>query len=417
MREESGWNHRIVTIPIMVIVVLFLIWASVSEIDELVRGKGRVIPSSQTKIIQHFEGGIIDKIYVKEGQKVKKGDPLYRIKNEKSKAASKKQEIKLLSLLAKEQRLKAQSDFQSDVNFSKEIPKDFVESEKGIFDEEMKHFHDDKKALEDKLSQAKLELKQKEQKLANIKKEYQTAKENLSITKKLIVQGAASKKQYLNELSKTQSLRTQMSNLQSEIPIVKEKISEVKNRINSYKSETKSKWLKALADIQTKIKELKEEKSAELDREKRKVVVSVVDGIVKKLYFHTIGGVVKPGDRIAEITPIDDKLIIEAKIESKDRARVVEGQKVSIAITAYSYTKYGFLDGKLLSISPDSFIDKNGQSFYQVKVQANNENFAKDKPILPGMVANINILTGKKTIMEYLLKPLKDIMINSLHEH
>ncbi len=145
-------------------------------------------------------------------------------------------------------------------------------------------------------------------------------------------------------------------------------------------------------------------------------MVSVVDGIVKKLYFHTIGGVVKPGDRIAEITPIDDKLIIEAKIKSRDRGQVIEGQKVSIAITAYSYTKYGFLEGKLLSISPDSFIDKNGRSYYQVRVQADKTHFAKDKPILPGMIANINILTGKKTIMRYLLKPLKDISINALHE-
>jgi HlyD family secretion protein/adhesin transport system membrane fusion protein len=126
--------------------------------------------------------------------------------------------------------------------------------------------------------------------------------------------------------------------------------------------------------------------------------------------------VVKPGDRIAEITPIDDKLIIEAKIKSSDRGQIVEGQKASIAITAYSYTKFGMLDGELLSISPDSFIDKNGGSFYHVKIKADKQDIAKDKPIMPGMVANVNIITGKKTIMRYILKPLKDITTNSLHE-
>ncbi len=416
MREESGWNHRLVTVPIMAMVTVFIVWASVSEVDEMVRGQGRVIPSSQTKIIQHLEGGIIEKIYVKEGQRVKKGDPLYRLKNAKSKADSKKKAITLSALLAKEQRLKAQCAFQKSIRFDKRVAEDLAKSEQAIFLEEMQHFQDDKSALEDKLSQAKLELKQKRQKLANIEREYQTAKENLAISKKLLAKGAASKKQYLTELSKTQSLKTQMSDLKSSLPIIKQKISEAQNRINSFKSEKKSKWLNDLAEVQTKIKQLQEDKSAEADREERKIVVSVVDGIVKKLYFHTIGGVVKPGDRIAEITPIDDKLIIEAKIKSRDRGQVIEGQKVSIAITAYSYTKYGFLEGKLLSISPDSFIDKNGRSYYQVRVQADKTHFAKDKPILPGMIANINILTGKKTIMRYLLKPLKDISINALHE-
>ncbi len=416
MREESSWNHRLVTIPIMVMVTAFIVWASVSEVDEIVRGNGRVIPSSQTKMIQHLEGGIIEKIYVKEGQRVKKGDPLYRLKNAKSKADSKKKAITLSALLAKEQRLKAQCDFQKVIRFDKTTDEDFIKSEQAIFQEEMQHFQDDKSALEDKLSQAKLELKQKQQKLANIKREYATAKENLAISKKLLAKGATSKKQYLTELSKTQSLKTQMSDLKSSLPIIKQKISEAQNRLKSFKSEKKSKWLNDLAEVQTKIKQLQEDKSAEADREERKIVTSVVDGIVKKLYFHTIGGVVRPGDRIAEITPVDDKLIIEAKIKSSDRGKVVEGQKVSIAITAYSYTKFGFLEGKLLSISPDSFIEKNGQSYYQVKVEAEKENFAKDKPILPGMIANVNILTGKKTIMRYILKPLKDISINALHE-
>jgi HlyD family secretion protein/adhesin transport system membrane fusion protein len=413
--EERSWNHRVVTIPIMILVTLFLVWASVSEVDEMVRGKGRVIPSSQTKIIQHLEGGIVEKIYVKEGQRVKKGDPLYRLKNEKSKADSKSKEISLYSLLAQKERLSAQIGFR-DLNFSKDLPDDIINAQKAVFKEEMEKFESDLKALEDKLDQNRLQKKQKKIKLSNLRNELKTESENLNIAKRLLEKGAASRKQYLSELSKKQSLVTQINDLKNSLPIVEQMISESKNKIDSFKSERKSKWLKRLSEVDTKIKKLQEESLAGEEREGRKVVTSPVNGIVKKLYFHTIGGVVKPGDRIAEITPIDDKLIIEAKIKSSDRGQIVEGQKASIAITAYSYTKFGMLDGELLSISPDSFIDKNGGSFYHVKIKADKQDIAKDKPIMPGMVANVNIITGKKTIMRYILKPLKDITINSLHE-
>ena len=124
----------------------------------------------------------------------------------------------------------------------------------------------------------------------------------------------------------------------------------------------------------------------------------------------------KPGDKMAEITPIEDALTIEAKIKSSDRAFIWEGQDVSVEITAYDFSKYGLLKGKLLSISPDSFEDRNGSIFYIAKIKADVNQFAPDLPILPGMVANVNILTGKKTVLQYILKPLKDISKNALSE-
>ena len=411
MIDERSWNHRIVTLPIMAFMAVFIVWSIFSEVDEVVRGDGKVIPSSQTKVIQHLEGGIVDSIYVKEGQNVKKGDPIYRLKNASSQANSKKKEISLVSLSAEHKRVQAQVDFKDMSDLV-----DLDESQRDIFRQEMQNFDDEISGLKDKLSQSKLEKKQKSSRLKNLRNELKTASENLKISKSLLEKGAASKKQYLAELSKKQSLQTQISDIKSSIPIIDQKISEANNKIKSFRSQIKSKWLKKLSEIETKIKQLKEDKSAQKDRESRKVVTSPVNGIVQKLYFHTMGGIVKPGDRIAEITPVDDKLIIEAKIKTIDRGQVIVGQDVSIAITAYNYAKFGLLEGKLLAISPDSFSDKNGMSYYEVKVKADKYNFAKDKPILPGMVADINILTGKKTIFRYILKPLKDISKNALHE-
>ena len=416
MSEETSWNHRIVTFPIILFSTLFIAWTVFTEVDEVVRGEGKVIPSSQTKVLQHLEGGIVEEIFVKEGQEVKKGDAIYRLKNALSQSDSNKKDIALIALKAQSQRLQAQVAFGK-LTFSEDVKKaKMAEAEENIFKQEMQNFDDELSTFKDRLKQTKLEKKQKSLRLANLRAELKTASENLSIMEKLVSQGAASKTQYLAELSKKQSLVTEINDIKNTIPIMKEKISESDNKIKSFKSETKSKWLKKLSDVETKIKQLSEEKFAQSDREERKVVVSPVNGLVKKLHFHTIGGIIKSGDRIAEITPIDDNLVIEAKIKTNDRGQVLVGQEVSIEITAYNYAKFGLLEGELISISSDSFVDKNGGDYYEVKVQASKHEFASDKPIMPGMVSNINILTGKKTIFEYILKPLKDISRNALHE-
>ncbi len=148
----------------------------------------------------------------------------------------------------------------------------------------------------------------------------------------------------------------------------------------------------------------------------RKDIVSPVNGVVNKLYFNTVEGIIKPGDNIAEITPVEDKLVIEAKIKSSDRAQIWNNQKVSIEITAYDFSKYGLLEGRVVSISPDSTEDKLGNRYYMLRVKADTLGFDEDSQILPGMVANINIITGKKSVLRYLIKPLKDIAQNSFKE-
>ncbi|MFT7004793.1 MAG: adhesin transport system membrane fusion protein [Sulfurimonas sp.] len=154
-----------------------------------------------------------------------------------------------------------------------------------------------------------------------------------------------------------------------------------------------------------------------IDRDKRMDVLSPTNGIVNKIYYNTIGGIVKSGDIIAEVSPVEEDLMIEAKINASDRAYIHPRQKVSIEITAYDYSKYGLLDGLLISISPDSTTDEAGNNYYTIKVRANNYRFDEESPILIGMSANINILAGKRTVLYYLLKPIKNIKYNALKEH
>jgi HlyD family secretion protein/adhesin transport system membrane fusion protein len=412
--EEGGWNYRVSIYPIMLFLVLFIAWIYSYSIDEMVIGSGRVIPSSNSKIIQHLEGGIVEKIYVKEGDRVKKGAPLFKVKNSFYTSDTQQKKIELENLNREIVRLSSLINLKKEIKFQTQHPLNRVERD--IFNSQMKHFLEKQSLYQGELDKLRLEKKQKNGKIDNLNLELKIVKEQLFITNKLLKKGAASKQQYLNELAKQQSLITQIGTLKNDIPIINQQIKSAMTKMTTFKSEMKSKWLEELNECKIKAIKLKENQIASIDRESRQLITSPVNGVIKKLNFNTLGGIIKSGDNIVEITPLDDTLIIEAKIKSNDRGDLIVGQDVSIEISAYSYSKYGFLKGKLIFISPDSFTDSDNSSHYIVKVEAKNHKVAEGKEIIPGMVATIHIKTGKKTILTYILKPLKDISHNALIE-
>lgn len=416
--QEEDWNYRLVIYPMMTFVVLFFIWATFAEIDEVVKGEGRVVPSGQTKILQHFEGGIITDILISEGESVKKGDVLYTLKNDYFMADLKSQELEIMALQARAMRLEALIESKN-LLFAKEFIQaigGIVESERQTFEEENANHKRQLGIAQDQLKQKVLRLDELSMKSENLEIEMQLANENMQIQDALLKKNVVSRKNYLVELSKKQTLVTEIQNVRSLIPIVKEEIKEAEKKVKSVNSEMLSKNLKQLSEVKLNIRQIQEKYKASLDRELRKDIVSPVNGVVNKLYFNTVDGIIKPGDNIAEITPVEDKLVIEAKIKTSDRAQIWSNQKVSIEITAYDFSKYGLLEGRVVSISPDSTEDKLGNRYYILKVKADTLGFDENSQILPGMVAKINILTGKKSVLRYLIKPLKDIAQNSFKE-
>lgn len=417
---ETHWNHRIVTWPIMLFTFVFIVWASLSEVDETVAGTGTVVPSGQTKIIQHLEGGIIKEILVKEGESVTKGEPLFKLSQAFFLSDQKAKQIDLLALYATEIRLKAEIAEKSTVtfgnNFNKTIPA-ILKNEKSIFKANLRAFNEQLALLKDTIEKKKLQITKMTNKLYNLETELKIARENVSIQENLVKQGASSRQMYLGTLAKKQSFITEKQSLKNSIPVTRKELKEAQEKFENYKSKEHVKQLKELGEVRLKISKLTERSKADEDREIRKTIISPVNGTIKKIYFHTIGGIVKPGDPVVEITPVGDSLMIEGQIKTSDRARIWIGQKVSVSITAFDFSRYGALDGTLVAISPDSFTNEKGGSYYEVKVSTSKASFGKDKIVLPGMSAKINILTGKKTIMEYILKPLKDIKHNALREH
>ncbi len=417
--EEENWNYRVLVIPIGLFFIAFLTWASVSEIDEVVRGEGKVIPSGQKKVLQHLEGGIVSDILVKEGDKVKKNQMIYKLSQALFRADLKSKQMELDSLQANIIRLKAQIEGKEKVAFPKRMRKaipDIVENETKIFEEDLQNNKRKVKIAIDKVKQKKLKLTEQEIKFDNLSIELRLAMDNMEILEKLLKKKVVSKKEYISELAKKQNVVTKIEEVRNSLPVLKEEIQEAKKRVNAEKSKIRSKFLSDYSKIKTEVNKLLEKSKADIDRDIRKAVVSPVKGVVNKLYFNTVGGIIKSGDKIAEITPADESLMIEAKIKTSDRALIWTGQKVSIEITAYDSSKYGMLEGTLVLIASDSTTDDKGSVFYEIKVEATDFEFAPDLPILPGMVANVNILSGKKTIMQYILKPLKDISRKSLTE-
>lgn len=416
--QDEEWNYKLVIYPMIAFVVVFFIWATFTQIDEVVKGEGKVVPSGQTKVLQHFEGGIISEILIREGDSVKKGDILYLIKNEYFMADINSQEVEIMALKARAMRLEALIEDKPLVypeEFSHKIT-DILSNEMQIFDEENANRHRVLGIAQDQLEQKKLKLEELLTKAGNLEIELQLANENMQIQDALLQKNVISRKNYLVELSRKLKLVTEIQEIRSTIPIVENEIQEASKKVQNVNSEIMSKNLKQLSDVKLNLKQIEEKYKASQDREQRKYIISPVNGVVNKLYFNTIDGIIKPGDTIAEITPVEDKLIIEAKIKTSDRAQIWSGQKVSIEITAYDFSKYGLLEGEIISISPDSTEDKLGNLHYIIRVKAEELGFDETTPILPGMVANINILTGKKSVLRYLIKPLKDIAQNSLTE-
>lgn len=419
MPNERRWNYYLTVIPMALFVILFFVWAAFADIDEVVRGQGRVIPSSQTQVLQHLEGGIITAILVKEGQNVKKGDVIYQLDQAFFDADLKGKELETLALKAKERRIQAMlghTGLSFDPQMQEKIPQ-IISNETMIYNAEQDKNSDYIRSLEQQLQQKSLQVKELEAKVKNLTSEYNIASENLEISEKLLKVNATSKREYLQELSKKQNLSSQIDDASNKIPSLKKEMEQTQSKISAEKSGIRAKLLNDLADVKVKLQDLEQKNVANVDRDNRKQIVSPVNGTVNKLSIHTVGGIIKPGDPVAEITPDDDSLMVEASVKASDRGRVWSGQKVAIEITAYDFARYGMLDGVVNSISPDSTTDQQGNTFYKVYVKATHPKIDKKFAILPGMIANINILTGKKTILEYLVIPIKKVTHHSLNEN
>jgi len=350
--------------------VVAVVWAAFAELDEVVVGIGRVVPSSQVQVIQNLEGGILAELPVTEGQVVDKDQVLARIDDTRFTASFREAQVKRLSLLAAIARLTAEAH-GTRLMFPAEVVRGAPQSVRS----ETETHASRQRTLDETV--------------AGLMRSRELATRELEMSEPLVAKGAISEVEILR-------LRRQVNELQTNID-------ERRNRFRAEANEELTRSKNELAG-------LNEASVAMDDRVKRTLVRSPLRGVVKKLNITTIGAVIQPGASILEVVPLEDKLLVEAQVRPDDIAFIHPRQAATVKLTAYDYSIYGGLTGTVEHVSADSLLDdKKGVSFYRVLVRTQSatlEHQGKQLPIIPGMTASVDILTGKKTVLDYLLKPV-----------
>ena len=409
--EDSPRKLRFVLLFWLVTVTLLLLWAAFAPIDELVRGGGKVIPGGENQMIQHLEGGMLSEIMVKEGQKVKADDILLKVDNVKSAANYESSQYKWAELRAKIVRLRAEAtggSFSPTQDDLAKIPRQIME-ERSLYYSNQERIQSQIQGLRDQYTQKQNEKIEVQGRIAEQKRALALIKEEVAISEPMVAQGIKPKIEFLKLQRELSNIIEQYNALQASIPRINAAMSQINSKIRETQSEFRTRAQQELNEAETEFKRVDVESSALADQVTRTEIRSPINGIVQKLYVNTIGGVIKPGDNLVEIVPTEGGLLIEAKIKPSDIAFIYPGQKAVVKVTAYDFSIYGSLDGKVVTISPDSIVDKNDNVYYIVKIQTDKKYLgSEDKPlkIIPGMMVNVDIVTGKKTILEYILKPI-----------
>jgi len=416
---------RVVRLTIWAIIgffVFLMLWANFAVIDEVTKGDGKAIPSSKIQKIQNLEGGIVSELYVKEGQIVEVGAPLIRLDDTRFASNVGETEADRLSMLLRVERLSAEVDDRP-LNFPADVLKavpNQAKSEESLYTSRRQQLHDEIGGLQEQLIQRQQELREFTSKQAQYRSGLALQRQEINMSEPLVAQGAVSPVEVLRLKRAEVETRGQLDATTLAIPRAESAIKEVQRKIDETRGKFRSEALTQLNEARTDLNKAQATGKALEDRVSRTLVTSPVRGIVNKLLVNTIGGVIQPGVDLVEIVPLDDTLLVEAKVRPQDIAFLHPGQEATVKFTAYDYTIYGGLKAKLEQIGADTITDEDKKTtYYIIKLRTDRSHLGTDeKPLLiiPGMVASVDIITGKKTILSYLLKPIIRARAEALHE-
>ncbi len=405
---QEPLRARILVKTILVAVALFIMWTAVALVDEITKGEGKVIPSSQVQILQSLDGGIVAEINVKEGQVVDAGQVLLRVDPTRFESSVRENRSQYLALTTKAARLRALAEGLPFVA----PPEVAVEDPKTVQDEQ-RLYQSARSNVEAQVSIARQQLIQRQQELSETKAKrdqavqaYDLTAKELAVTKPLMSSGAVSEVELLRLERDTARFRGERDMASAQILRSQAAIAEASRKIEEVELNARNEYRKELADTMARLNAFSEGGIALADKVKHASVRSPVKGTVKRLMVNTVGGVVQPGRDLVEVVPLDDALILEAKVAPKDIAFLRPGQTAMVKFTAYDFSTYGGLEAKLEHIGADSITDERGNTFFLVRVRTARSSLGANLPIIPGMVAEVDIVTGKKSILEYLLKPV-----------
>lgn len=416
---------RIVRLTIWGVIAFFvflLTWAHFAVIDEVTKGDGKAIPSSRIQKIQNLEGGIVAQIYVKEGQIVETGAPLIRLDDTRFASNVGETEADRVAMELRVERLSAEVEnrpLKITEEARKSVPSQAA-NEESLYMSRRQQLADEIGGLQQQLVQRQQELREFSSKAEQYRSSLNLLRQEISMSEPLVARGAISPVEVLRLRRSEVETRGMLDGTTLAVPRAQAAIGEVQRKIDETRGKFRSEALTQLNEARTDLAKTQATAKGLEDRVSRTMVTSPVRGIVKQVLVNTVGGVIQPGSDMVEIVPLDDSLLVEARIRPQDIAFLHPGQKAMIKFTAYDYTIYGGLEGTLEQIGADTVQDEEKKNtFYVIKLRTNKSHLGTDeKPLLiiPGMVASVDIITGKKSVLSYLLKPIIKSRAEALHE-
>ncbi len=420
--DTGSKKQRIVTVLILALLVSFVAWASWATVDELTRGQGQVIASSRTQVITHLEGGILMEMLVTEGVIVDEGQVLARVQNVAAESVLRDTQNQIYQLEASIQRLQAELS-GTPLSYSDEITTaapEIISLQTQIYNTRQQQFLSEMSVLNSQDQQARYELDELEKRLRTATESVSLTRRRLELALPMFERGLYAEVDVLNLQQEVVNLEGEVQSIENNISKAQTVIEEAQLKKELFKSEYDTSIIAEINELTSERNSLQENITAGTDRVVRTEIRSPMRGVVNRIVLNTKGSAVRPGEPIMEVVPLDDTLLIEAKIRPADIGFIYPQQNAVVKLTAYDFSIFGGLEAHVEQISADTIQDgPNQEYFYLVKLRTNQNSLeyrGETLPIIPGMVASVDIITGKKTIMQYLLKPILKAKDNALRE-
>ncbi len=425
VQAEVIGPSRLAYIVVFIVILFFIaafLWAKFTVIDEVTRGEGRVIPSSKVQVLQNLEGGIVEDILVQTGEIVEKGQVLVRLDAVGFSSDAGELKSRETALVARISRLTAEvegTEMRLPAEFLARAP-EVAQSERELMQSRRESLDVQISILEGQVSQKRQELLELENQVNQARRSLNLVWEEISITRPLVQNGVVPRVNLLRLQREANDLQGEIEAAELALPRAESALQEATERVEEKYLTFRSEAQAELTAARSELAGVEERLTAAQDRVARTDIRSPVHGVVKTINVRTIGGVIRPGMDIMEIVPLDDKLLIEAKVRPSDIGFLRPGLEAMIKFTAYDFSIYGGLEGELQSISADTIVDEQtDESYYLVTLRTDKSKLTRkgqELPLMPGMVASVDILTGKRSVLDYLLKPILKTQSRALTE-
>ena len=384
------------------------LWAGFASIDVIVRTEGRIIPAGKSQIIQHLEGGIVRQLLVQEGEIVRAGQPLMELSDIQARSTLGQEQSKGAALRGREARLLAELNGLDTIPFPDDLKDvDVRRAETEAWKARRTRLAEEIRVLHAQSAQKRGEISESGSRRQNLIAELGVAQEQYSVISGLRKNGAASELEVLEARSRVQRLSSQIAEAGAAVPRLRAGEAETESRVAEVRARFRSEASSELTQVRADLEKSNLEVGTNTDRLDRNSVRAPVSGFINRLAVTTVGGVVRPGEVLMEITPDDQRVVIEARARPNDRANLRRGLPARVRLGAYDYATFGAMDGEVAEVSADTLIDEKEGRYYRVRIEATPAPGARQPlEIVPGMTASADIVVGKRTVLSYLLSPL-----------